>query len=84
MTVVTPTELPKSVRNCCIIEVFGGVFVLSIGFRIFCWCRGFRHGSESDLLLFLAFIIRFAPYSLPHELMSFYFTRHSEQTLEHL
>ena len=47
MTVVTPTDRPKSVRNRCVIEVFGGVFVLSIGFRIFCWYRGFRHRSES-------------------------------------
>ena len=54
MTVVTPTDRPKSVRNRCVIEVFGGVFVLSIGFRSFCWYRGFRHRSESDLLLFLS------------------------------
>ena len=27
--------------------------MLSIGFRISCRCRGFRHRSESDLLLFL-------------------------------
>ena len=26
---VTPTDRPKSVRNRCVIEVFGGVFVLS-------------------------------------------------------
>ena len=37
MTVVTPTDRPKSVRNCCVIEMFGGIFVLSIGFRIFSW-----------------------------------------------
>ena len=36
MSVVTPTDRPKSVRNCCVIEVYGGVFVLSIGFQIFC------------------------------------------------
>ena len=29
MAVVTLTGRPKSVRNRCIIEVFGGVFVLS-------------------------------------------------------
>ena len=28
MTVVTPTDRPKLVRNRCVIEVFGGVFVL--------------------------------------------------------
>ena len=26
MTVVTPTDRPKSVRSRCVIEVFGGVF----------------------------------------------------------
>ena len=47
---VTPTDRPKSVRNRCVIEVFGGVCVLSFGFRIFCWYRGFCHRTESDLL----------------------------------
>ena len=35
MTVVTSTDRPKSVRNRCIIGVFDGIFVLSIGFRMF-------------------------------------------------
>ena len=30
MAIVTPTDRPKSVRNRCVIEVFGGVFVLSL------------------------------------------------------
>ena len=29
MTAVTPTDRPKSVRNRCVIEVFGRVFMLS-------------------------------------------------------
>ena len=29
MTAVTPTDRPKSVRNRCVIKVFGGVFMLS-------------------------------------------------------
>ena len=29
MTAVTPIDRPKSVRNSCVIKVFGGVFVLS-------------------------------------------------------
>ena len=29
MTAVTPTDRPKSVRNSCVITVFGGVFMLS-------------------------------------------------------
>ena len=42
LTAVTPTDRPKSVRNCCVIEVFGGVFVccydaldFSVGIRAF-------------------------------------------------
>ena len=53
MAVVTPTDRPKSVHNRCVIEGFGGVFVLSIGFRIFCWYKGFNHRTESDLLVSL-------------------------------
>ena len=34
MTVVTPTDPPNSIRNRCVIEGFGSVFVLSIGFRV--------------------------------------------------
>ena len=30
MTIVTPTDRPKSVRNRCVIEGFGGVCVLSL------------------------------------------------------
>ena len=50
---MTPTDRPKSVRNRCVIESFGCVFVLTIGFRVFCWYRGFRHRSESDLQILL-------------------------------
>ena len=32
MAIVTPTDHPKSVRNRCVIEVFGGVFALSYCF----------------------------------------------------
>ena len=52
MTVVTPTDSPKSVRNRSVIEVFGGVFVLSIGFRIFCWYRGFVIGLSQISFFF--------------------------------
>ena len=30
MGVVTLTDRPKSIRNRCVIELFGGVFVLSL------------------------------------------------------
>ena len=29
VAIVTPTDRPKSVRNRCLIEVFGGIVVLS-------------------------------------------------------
>ena len=51
VTAVTPTDRPKSVRNSCVIKVFGGVFMLLFG--LFCGCRGFCHRAESDLFLFL-------------------------------
>ena len=54
MTDVTPTDRPKSVRNSCVIKVFGGVFMLSrcfldcsVGVGVFC------HGTESDIFLSL-------------------------------
>ena len=53
IAVFTQTDHPKSVRNRFVIEVFGGVFMLSIGCCIFCWYEGFRHRTESDLVLFL-------------------------------
>ena len=42
----------KSVHNRWVIEIFGGFFELSIGFRIFRWCGGFCRETRSDLLLF--------------------------------
>ena len=41
-----PNIGPQSLWNWS----FGGVFVLSIGFQIFCWYKGFCHRTESDLL----------------------------------
>ena len=38
VTVVTPTDLPKSVRNRCVIELFYGVIcVVTLPFWQFCW-----------------------------------------------
>ena len=54
MAVVTPTDRTKSVRNCCLIELFCGVVcVVTLPFLHFCWCRGFCHRTGSDLLLFV-------------------------------
>ena len=56
---LTPGPVPFGTCMCSNVGqvspevVYGGVFVLSIGFRIFCWYMGFYHRTESDLLLFL-------------------------------
>ena len=56
-TAVTPTDLPKSVRNRCVIEVFGGVlYAVTLLFGFFCGCRGFCHRTESDRSLPFSFI----------------------------
>ena len=48
MTVVTPTDRPKSLCN----PSFWSRFVWFIGFLIFCLYMGFCNRNESDLLLF--------------------------------
>ena len=54
VAVVTPTDRPKSVRNCRLIEHFCGVVcVVTLPFWHLCWCRGFCHRNGSDLLLFV-------------------------------
>ena len=50
---VTPTDHPKSVRNCCVIELFLALFVSSLSLLTFFLCRGFCHRTESDLFLFV-------------------------------
>ena len=37
VTAVTPTDRPKSVRNSCVIKVFGGVLCCHVAFWIFLW-----------------------------------------------
>ena len=55
VAIVTPTDRPKSVRNRCVIEVFGGVYkcVVTLLFGFFYGCGGFCHRIESDLFLLL-------------------------------
>ena len=54
VTVVTPTDRPKSVHNCCLIELFCGIVcVVTLPLWHFCWYRGFCHRTGSDLLLFV-------------------------------
>ena len=50
MAIVTPTDRPKSVRYRCVIEAFGGFFVLSRCF--FYGFNGFCHRTVSDLFFF--------------------------------
>ena len=58
VAVVTPTDRPKSVRNCCLIELFCGVVcVVTLSLWHFCWYRGFCHRTGSDLLLFVWVVI---------------------------
>ena len=53
VAIVTQADRPKSVRNRCVIEVFGGVLcVVTLLFGFFCRCEGFCHRAESDLFLF--------------------------------
>ena len=54
MAIVTPADRPKSIRNRCVIEVFGGVLCVdTLLFGFFCRCKGFCHRAGSDLFLFL-------------------------------
>ena len=53
---ISVIEMPK-LYILTYIEVFGGVCVLSFGFRIFCWYRGFCHRTGSYLLLFLLLFV---------------------------
>ena len=60
VAVVTPTDRPKSVRNCCLIELFCDVVcVATLPLWHFCWYRGFCHRTGSDLLLFLFIFLNF-------------------------
>ena len=79
MTAVTPTDRPKSVRNSCVIKVFGGVFMLSrcfldcsVGVGVFVtglsqisFFFPFCHRTGSDLLLFVFVLVQlFTDHSL--------------------
>ena len=52
MAVATPTDRPKLVSNCCVVEVFGGVFALSCCFLDFSLGGDFCQRTKSDLFLF--------------------------------
>ena len=61
MDAVTPTDRPKSIRNRCVIEVFGGVFVLSRCFLDFSVGVGaFVIGLSQISSLFSFYYILFA------------------------
>ena len=53
MAIATPTGRPKTVRNRCVIEAFGGVFELSRAFLDLVYGRrGYCHRTEPDLFIF--------------------------------
>ena len=54
VTAVAPTDRRKSVRNCCEVKGFGGVFYVVPLFGFFCECEGVCRRTESDLFLFLS------------------------------
>ena len=54
-----PTDLLKSARNRCVIEVFSGVLCCQLYFWIFRWYRGFCHRTESNIFLFPSFDFTF-------------------------
>ena len=53
MTVVTPTNRPKSKRNRSVTEVFCEVFLWSLYFFGFRWRRGFCNSIKTYLFFFL-------------------------------
>ena len=58
VTVVLTTDCPKSVRNRCIIEVFGGIFVLSCCFFDFSLDVGAFFIGLSQISSFFSSLIR--------------------------
>ena len=57
MTVVTPSDRPKSVRNRCVIELFGDVFVSCCPFDIPFGIRDFVIGLSQISLPFFSYTI---------------------------
>ena len=51
VAVVTPTDLPKSVCNRCIIDFL--CYMYHFAFFHACWYRGFYQQTEADPILFL-------------------------------
>ena len=49
MAINSPMDRLKSVRNRCVIEIVGGVFVFSLCFLDFSVGVGLIHRTESDL-----------------------------------
>ena len=41
MNAITPIDRPKSVRNSCVIKVFGGVLCCHVAFWFVLWLKGF-------------------------------------------
>ena len=58
--IVTPTDRPKSVRNRCVIEVFGGVLCCHFVFRVFLWVKGFFVKGLSQISSFVSIYAKYA------------------------
>ena len=54
---VTPTDRPKSVRNCCV-SFWWHFCVVALLFGLFCGCRGFWYRTELDLFLYLLLTLK--------------------------
>ena len=63
MAIVTPADRPKLVRNRCVIEVFGGVFVLSR-------CFSDLSVGVGAFVIGLSQISSFSLYSLTYQITS--------------
>ena len=64
---VTPTGSPKSVRNRCVIELFGGSFlcIVTLSVWYFCWCMWLSPISSFLLILYFDINLKFIPIIYP-------------------
>ena len=72
VTVATPTDRPKSVRNRCLIELFCGVVcVVALPFWHFSWFWGFCHRIALDLFFFSLVLAHFIGMKVFYKVFSY-------------
>ena len=77
VAIVTPTDRPKSVRNRCVIEILVPFYVVTLFFGFFFGCRGFCDRTESDLFLFLLWLVGWIGSLTSHSIIfQLYLSRH--------